>query len=92
MITIKKTHTCLICKLEPKRNGSYGKTNRPITQKIILDYLAHLKVCGISNKLVQIFIGSVRDSGILCKKVKGYWEFQEHESEFVFIIEHCLDL
>ena len=86
----KKRHSCLICRLEPNEDGSYGKSNRPITEKIIVGYLEHLKVFDFSNNLAQVFIDSVRDSGILCKKVKGCWEFKEHRSKYVFIIEHCL--
>ena len=87
----KDRHSCLICSLEPK-DGSYGKFNRVDTKKIIVEYLEHLKIFGFSNKLAQVFINSVRDSGILCKKVKGLWKFKEHETEYVFIIEHCLNL
>ena len=87
----KNTHTCLICRLEPERNDSYGKSDRTDTEKIIVEYLEHLKVFAISNNLAKVFIKSVRDSGILCKKVKGYWEFKEHGKDYVFIIEHCLE-
>ena len=88
----KNRHTCLICREEPNKNGSYGKSDRTFTEKIIVEYLEHLKVFGFSNNLAQVFINSIRDSGILCGKVKGYWEFKEHEKYYVFIIEHCLDL
>ena len=40
--------------------------------------------------LQKIFIKSVRDSGVLCKKVKGVWEFKEHETEPVFVFEHSV--
>ena len=81
----------MICTLEPGRKALYVKSDRTSTEKIIVEYLEHLKVFGFPNNLAQIFISSVKDSGILCKKVKGYWEFKEHETEYVFIIEHCLD-
>ena len=87
----KNTHTCLICRLEENRGGSCGKSDRISTEKNIVEYLEHLKVFGSSNNLAKVFIKSVRDSGILCKKVKGYWEFKEHETDYVFIIEHCLE-
>ena len=86
-----RRHTCLVCRLEPNRNGSYGKSDRTSTEKNIIEYLEHLKVFGFSNDLALVFINSIKDSGILCEKVKGYWEFKEHETEYVFIIEHCLD-
>ena len=87
----KNRHTCLICRKEPTKAGSYGKFDRTSTEKIIIEYLEHLKVIGFSNNLAKVFINSIRDSGILCGKVKGYWEFKEHETDYVFIIEHCLD-
>ena len=87
----KNTHTCLICGKEPMKDGSYGRYNRQSIEKIIIEYLEHLKLFGFLSNLAKIFINSVRDSGILCKKVRGYWEFKEHEKDYVFIIEHCLD-
>ena len=87
----KNSHTCLICKVKVK-DGSCGKFNRVDTKKIIIEYLEHLKIFGYSKNLAQVFVDSVRDSGILCKKVKGYWELKEHETEYVFIIEHRLNL
>ena len=87
----KNSHTCLICRLESNRGGSYGKSDRTSTEKNIVEYLEHLKVFGFSNNLAKVFIKSIRDSGILCRKVKGYWEFKERETNYVFIIEHCLD-
>ena len=81
----------MVCRLEPNKDGSYGKSDRTSTEKIIVEYLEHLKVFGFSNNLARVFINSIRDSGILCGKVKGYWEFKEHETDYVFIIEHCLD-
>ena len=87
----KNSHTCLICRLEPNRDGSYGKSDRLSTEKIVVEYLEHLKVFGFTNNLARLFIKSVRDSGVLCRKVKGFWEFKEHETAYVFIIEHCLD-
>ena len=87
----KNRHTCLICRLEPSKDGSYGKFDRASTEKIIVEYLEHLKVFDFSNNLARVFINSIKDSGILCGKVKGYWEFKEHETDYVFIIEHCLD-
>ena len=86
----QSSHNCLICRLDLQRNGSYGKSKRKKTKEIIIEYLEHMKVFGFSNDYAKIFINSVRDSGILCEKVKGYWEFKEHETEYVFIIEHCL--
>ena len=88
----KNGHTCLICRHEPNRNGSYGKSDRTATEKIIVEYLEHLKLFGFSDNLAKIFINSIRDSGILCRKVKGFWEFKEDEKVYVFIIEHCLDI
>ena len=81
----------MICRLEPDRDASYAKFDRTSTEKNIVEYLEHLKVFGFSNNLAQVFINSIRNSGILCGKVKGYWEFKEHETCYVFIIEHCLD-
>ena len=72
-------------------NGSYGKSDRKTTEKNVIEYLEHLRIFAISNDFAKVFIKLVRDSGILCKKVKGCWEFKEHNTEFVFIIEHCLD-
>ena len=85
-----RKHTCLICKPEPLRDA-YGKFDRTSTEKIIIEYLEHLKVFAVSNDLALVFINSIKDSGILCEKVKGYWEFKEDETNYVFIIEHCLD-
>ena len=87
----KNRHTCLICRQELIKDGSYGKSDRTSTEKIIVEYLEHLKVFGFSNDIARVFINSIRNSGILCGKVKGYWEFKEHETDYVFIIEHCLD-
>ena len=87
----KNSHTCLICRQEHIRDGSYGKTDKFRTENIILEYLEHLNVCGYSGNLAKIFIKSVRDSGILCKKVKGFWEFKKHETESVFVIEHSVE-
>ena len=87
----KNRHTCLICRQEVNRNGSYGKSDRTCTEQIIIEYLDHLRIFGYSKNQAQVFINSVRDSGVLCKEVKGYWEFKEHKTDYVFIIEHCLD-
>ena len=87
----KNRHTCLLCWLEDSRDGSYGKCDRDSTEKNIVEYLEHLKISGVSNTLARVFINSIRSSGILCKKVKGYWEFKENERGYGFIIEHCLD-
>ena len=53
--------------------------------------MEHLKVFGFASNLANVFIDSVRDSGVLCNKVHGFWEFKEHEIQYVFIIEHSLD-
>ena len=45
----KNRHTSLICREEPNKNGSYGKSDRTFTEKIIVEYLEHLKVFGFSN-------------------------------------------
>ena len=87
----KNLHTCLICREEYVRDGSYGKTDKLRTENITLEYLEHLNVFGYGNHLTKIFIKSVRDSGILCKKVKGFWEFKEHETEPVFVFEHSVN-
>ena len=87
----KDRHSCLICRLEPIRDDSYGKSDRASTEKNIVEYLEHLKVFGFPSNLARIFIKLIRDSGILCKKVKGYWEFKGHETAYVYVIEHCLD-
>ena len=86
----RRSHNCLVCNEEPK-NGSYGKNDRCSTAKIIVGYLEHLKVFGFSSKLANLFIDSVRDSGILCNKVQGFGELKEHETAYIFIIEHSLD-
>ena len=86
----RRTHKCLVCSEEPK-NGSYGKNDKWTTEKIIIGYLEHLKVFGFASNLANVFIDSVRDSGVLCNKVRGFWEFKEHEIQYVFIIEHSLD-
>ena len=86
----RRNHECIVCNEEPK-NGSYGKNDKYSTEKIVIGYLEHLKVFGFSSKFANLFIDSVRDSGILCKKVHGFWEFKEHETAYVFIIEHSLD-
>ena len=86
----RRNHECIVCNNEPK-NGSYGKDDKCGTAKIIVGYLEHLKVFGFSSKLANLFIDSVRDSGVLCKKVEGFWEFKEHETAYVHIIEHSLD-
>ena len=86
----KSLHTCLICRQEYVRDKSYGKTDKHRTEIITLEYLEHLSVFGYGNHLTKIFIESVRDSGILCKRVNGFWEFKEHESEPVFVFEHCI--
>ena len=90
--TSKKIHSCLICRQEHQKDGSFGKSDRECTKKNVLEYLEHLKIFGYSKNLAKIFIKSVRDAGVLCKKVKGFWEFKEHETEYVFIVEHCLEL
>ena len=88
----KNSHSCLICRQERTRDNSYSKSDRLRTEYIILEYLEHLNIYGYSKNLAKIFIKSVRDSGILCKKVKGFWEFKKHETEFVFVIEHSVEL
>ena len=87
----KSIHTCLICRQEHNTDGSYSKSDRFLTENIILEYLEHLQVYGYSKNLAKIFINSVRDSGILCRKVKGLWEFKEHPTEYIFIIEHSVE-
>ena len=88
----KNTHTCLICRQEHNRDGSYGKSDRACTENNIFQYLEqHLKIFGYSKNLAKIFIKSVRDSGILSRNVKGWWEFKEHNTEYIFVIEHCLE-
>ena len=86
----KNLHTCLICRQEYVLDNSYGKTDKLRTEIITLEYLKHLSVFGYGNHLTEIFIKSVRDSGVLCKKVNGYWEFKKHETEPVFVFEHCV--
>ena len=86
----RRNHECLVCNEEPK-NGSYGKNDRCSTARIIVGYLEHLKVFGFSSKYANLFINSVRDSGILCNKVQGFWEFKKHETAYVFIVEHSVD-
>lgn len=87
----KTTHTCLICRQEHEENGTFGKFDRSSTNKNILEYLEHIKIYAYSKNLANIFIKSVRDSGILCQSVKGQWEFKEHDTEYIFTIEHCLE-
>ena len=86
----KNLHNCLICREEYIRDASYGKTDKLRTEIITLEYLEHLNVFGYGEHLAKIFIKSVRDSGILCKKVKSFWEFKEHETEPVFVFEHSV--
>ena len=86
----KDNHSCLICREEPE-NGSYGKFDKYSIEKIIIEYLEHLKIFGYCNNLARLFINSIRDTGVLCKNVKGWWEFKEHSTAYVFIIEHSLD-
>ena len=86
----KNNHSCLICREEPK-NGSYGKFDKYSIEKVAIEYLEHLKIFGYCNNLAKLFINSIRDSGVLCKNVKGWWEFKEHNTACVFIIEHSLD-
>ena len=86
----KSTHSCLICRQEHKEDGTFGKFDRHSTNKNILEYLEHLKIYGYSKNIAKNFIKSVRDSGILCRNVKGQWEFKEHDTEYIFIVEHCL--
>ena len=59
-------------------------------EKILIEYLEHLKIFGYSNNLAQVLINSIRDSGLLCRNVKGWWELKEHNTAYVFIIEHSL--
>ena len=86
----RRNHNCLVCNTEPK-NGSYGKNDRCEITKIIVGYLEHLKVFGFSSKLVLLFIDSVKDSGVLCNKVQGFWELKEHDTSYVFIVEHSVN-
>ena len=86
----KNLHTCLICREDFVRDGSYGKIDKLRTEIVTLQYLEHLMIFGYGNHLTKIFIKSVRDSGVLCKKVKGVWEFKEHKTEPVFVFEHSV--
>ena len=86
----RRNHSCLVCSTEPK-NGSYGKNDRFDITKVVVGYLEHLKVFGFSSKLALLFIDSVRDSGALCNKVKGFWELKEHKTSYVFILEHSTE-
>ena len=86
----RRNHECKVC-IEESKNGSYGKSDKWGIEKIIVGYLEHLKVFGFSSKLAMLFIDSVRDSGVLCNKVQGFWEFKEHQTAYVFINEHSLD-
>ena len=83
-------HTCLVCKQDNIINGSYGEFDRKSIEKVIIEYLEHLKIFGFSYNLAKVFINSIRDSGVLCKNVKGSWEFEEHKINHIFIIEHCI--
>ena len=86
----KNRHTCLVCR-QKNIIVSYGKFDKDSIEKIVIEYLEHLKIFGFSNDLAKLFINSIRDSGVLCKKVCGYWEFKEHITDHVCIIEHsCL--
>lgn len=86
----KNLHTCLICDGDFVRDKSYGKFDKLRSEIITLRYLEHLKIFGYGNHLAEIFIKSVRDTGVICKKVKGLWEFKEHENEPVFVFEHSV--
>ena len=84
-------HSCLICRTKStEKVFSYGRFDRETSEKNIIEYLQHLKIFGFSKKLTLIFTNSIRESGILCKKVHGWWEFKEDQKYSVFIIEHCL--
>ena len=85
----RKQHTCLVCSSNISDNGDYGLYSRELIEKFIIDYLEHLKVFGYCIKLAEIFIGSVRDNGILSSSVKGCWRIKKHDVHEVIIIEHC---
>ena len=59
----RRTHKCIVCSEEPK-NSSCGKNDKYSTEKIIIEYLEHLKVFGFLSNLANLFIDSVRDSGV----------------------------
>ena len=85
-------HTCLVCKQDNIINGSYDEFDRKSIEKIIIEYLEHLKIFGFLCNLAKVFINSIRDSGVLCKNVKGLWEFKEHKTNHISIIEHCIPI
>ena len=80
----RNQHSCLVCTTD------YGIYSREKIEKFIINYFEHLKVFNYSLTLVEIFIKSVRESGILCLKVKGYWRIKKHSIHEVSIIEHEL--
>ena len=84
----RKRHSCLVCTTNLSDNDTYGVYSRNLTEKFIINYLEHLKVCGYSIKLAEIFIGSVRESGILSSNVKGHWKIKEHDNHEIIVIEH----
>ena len=84
----RKQHSCLVCTNDIADNSSYGIYPRESVEKFIINYLEHLKVFNYCLKLVEMFIESVRENGILSSKVKGHWEIKKHFIHEVIIIEH----
>ena len=84
----RKQHSCLVCTSNLSDNGTYGVYSRKLIEKFIINYLEHLKVFGYSIKLAEIFIGSVRENGILSLNVKGHWKIKKHGIHEIVIIEH----
>ena len=88
----RKQHTCLVCTSNLSDNGTYGIYSRELTEKFIINYLEHLKVFGYCIKLAEIFIGSVRENGILSSSVKGNWKIKKHDIHEIVIIEHYISI
>ena len=85
----RKYHSCLVCtkKISDK---NYQICSREKTEIFIINYLEHLKVFGFPIKFVDIFISSIRNNGILCSNVKGFWKIKKHDVHQVMIIEHVI--
>ena len=82
----RNQHSCLVCTTD------YGIYSRETVEKFIINYLEHLKVFNYCLTLVQIFIKSVRESGVLSSQVKGYWKIKKHSIHEVTIIEQVIYL